>query len=171
MQVATDISPLSPDEINTFFNSIGTSNDTRHIKEYIDLTHESALCYQTIIHKAYDNADAEVFGFCALRTTYDDIDGVPGILVEFLYVRPFYRKRIEKTTQLKYSYVLLDYIIEEALKIQKIVAVNHVYLVPINDKVRKVYEDYGFENIPGSGNNPYEDYMVFNLLDEDPTIY
>jgi len=74
-------------------------------------------------------------------------------------------------TQLKYSYVLLDYIIEEALKIQKIVAVNHVYLVPINDNVRKVYEDYGFENIPGSGNNPYEDYMVFNLLDEDITIY
>ena len=33
-----------------------------------------------------------------------------------------------------------------------------------------VNQDYGFENIPDSGTNQWEDYMVFNLLDEDPTI-
>ncbi len=169
--MATVISPLAPQEVNTFFESIDASNDSSHIQEYIGLTHESATCYQTIIHKAYDLQNEEVFGFCALRTTYDDVDGVPGILVEFLYVKSSYRKVKEEITQIKYSYLLLDYIVEEALKIQKLIAVNHVYLVPINDKVRKVYEEYGFENIPGSGSNPYEDYMVFNLLDEDPTIY
>ncbi|MCX6073750.1 MAG: hypothetical protein NTY39_05470 [Campylobacterales bacterium] len=30
---------------------------------------------------------------------------------------------------------------------------------------------YGFENIPNSGKNAFEDYMVFNLLPNDPTIF
>ncbi|MEN8148120.1 MAG: hypothetical protein ABFR02_10960 [Campylobacterota bacterium] len=164
------ISPLRPQGVNPFFESVDVSNDTKHVQEYISLTHETAACYQTIIHKAYCTEQKNIFGFCALRTTYDDVDGVPGMLVEFLYVKPEYRNTQEKTSQVKYSFLLLDYIVEEAIKIQKLIAINHVYLVPINDKVRKVYEEYGFENIPGSGSNEYEDYMVFNLLDEDPTI-
>ena len=42
--------------------------------------------------------------------------------------------------------------------------------MPISDKMRAIYNEYGFVNIPGSGRNEYEDYMVFNLLDEDPTL-
>ena len=36
--------------------------------------------------------------------------------------------------------------------------------------MRAVYSEYGFVNIPSSGKNEYEDYMAFNLLDEDPTL-
>ena len=39
-----------------------------------------------------------------------------------------------------------------------------------SNKMRSIYNEYGFVNIPGSGKNEFEDYMVFNLLDEDPTL-
>ncbi len=112
--------------------------------------------------------EEEVFGFVSLKLTKDDVDDVLGVLVDFLYVKKDYRKKIEEFSGIKYSYLMLDYVIETALMIQKLVAINHVYLVPISEEVRVVYQDYGFENIPGSGTNQWEDYMVFNLLDEDP---
>jgi hypothetical protein len=123
-----------------------------------------------IIYEGYDLVKEDTFGFFALKTTHDDIDNVPGILVELLYLKSEYRSKIEEFSNTKYSFLLLDYVINVAIDIQKLVAINHVYLVPISDKMRSIYNEYGFVNIPGSGKNKYEDYMVFNLLDEDPTL-
>jgi hypothetical protein len=162
------ITPVAFNELHSCFNSFNFSQDSSHIQEYVNLVKELSFCYQSVIHKVSDGSS--IIGFTALRTTYEDIDGVPGILVEFLYLKKEYRAEIEVSSHIKYSFLVLDYIIEKAIEIQKIVAINHVYLVPINDKVRQVYYEYGFENIPGSGKNEFEDYMVFNLLEEDPTI-
>ena len=60
--------------------------------------------------------------------------------------------------------------IETVIKIQKEIVIDYIYLVPINDKVRTIYSKYGFENIANSGNSGFEDYMVFNLSEEDFTI-
>ena len=108
--------------------------------------------------------------FFALKTTHDNIDNVLGIIVEFLYLKSKDRSKIEEFSNTKYSFLLLDYVMNVAIDIQKLVTINHVYLVPISDKIRIIYNEYGFVNIPGSGKNEYEDYMVFNLLDEDPTL-
>ena len=164
------ISPLAPTELNSFFRHFDFSTESKHLQEYVSLVKETSLCYQTIIHEAYYAPTEAFFGFIALRTTNGEVEGVPGILVEFLYLKQEYRSKTEELTNSKYSHLLLDYIIETALMLQKQVAINHVYLVPINEKVRKLYNDYGFVNLPDSGKNQYEDYMVFNLLDEDPTI-
>ena len=71
---------------------------------------------------------------------------------------------------LSFSYFILDYVIETAIKIQKEIVIDYIYLVPINDKVRTIYSKYGLENNPNSGNSGFEDYMVFNLSEEDFTI-
>ena len=159
------ISQVPFNDLNSFFKSFDFTQDSAHIQKYISFIQEASFCYQNIIHDLYDVAEEEVIGFTALSTT-KEVDNISGILVEFLYVKPQYRGKIDEMSQTKYSHLLLDYIITTGLK----VAINHIYLVPIDDKVRKIYHKYGFENIPGSGKNEYEDYMVFNLLDEDPTI-
>lgn len=164
------ISPIPLGGLTSFFTNFNFTQDSQNLQNYIDLVQETSHCYQSIIHEAYSLIEEESFGFISLRTTYDDIDGVPGVLVEFLYLKEKYRSNTEEFSQIKYSFLLLDYIIEVAIKVQRQVAINHVYLVPINDKVRDVYKAYGFENIPNSGQNEYEDYMVFNLLEEDPTL-
>lgn len=151
------ISPLSAQELEPLFKRLDFSKDSEHIKKYISIVREIAACQQVVIYEAYD-------------LSKDDIDNVPGIIVEFLYLKVEYRSKIEEFSNIKYSFLLLDHIINIAIDIQKLVAINHVYLVPISDKMRAIYDEYGFVNIPDSGKNEYEDYMVFNLLDEDPTL-
>jgi len=163
------ISQISFDDLSSFFKSFDFTQDSVHIQKYISFIQEASFCYQNIIHELYDAAEEEIIGFTALSTT-KEVDNISGILVEFLYIKPQYRGKTDQMSQTKYSHLLLDYIITTALKIQKQVAINHIYLVPIDNKVREIYHKYGFENIPGSGSNEFEDYMVFNLLDEDPTI-
>jgi len=164
-----EISQVSFQSINSFFDGFNFVDDTKHIQKYISFIQEASLCYQNIIHQIYDANKEETVGFIALSTTRE-VDDISGVLVEFLYLKPDYRGKIDNVSQQKYSYIALDYIIVTAIEIQKKIAINHIYLVPIDNKVRKIYNRYGFENIPGSGSNEFEDYMVFNLLDEDPTI-
>ncbi len=164
------INPLSAKNLKSFFDKFDFEKDSEHIKQYISLVKELAFCQQVIIYEGYDLVKEDAFGFFALKTTHDDIDNVPGIIVEFLYLKSEYRSKIEESSNTKYSFLLLDYVINVAIDIQKLVAINHVYLVPISDRMRTIYTEYGFVNIPGSGKNEYEDYMVFNLLDEDPTL-
>ena len=163
------ISQVSFNDLSSFFKSFDFTQDSTHIQKYINFIQEASFCYQNIIHELYDLAEDEVIGFTALSTT-KEVDDISGILIEFLYLKPKYRGKTDEMSQTKYSHLLLDYIITTAIKIQKQVAINHIYLVPIDNKVREIYHKYGFENIPGSGSNEFEDYMVFNLLDEDPTI-
>lgn len=164
------IHPLQAEDLKPFFDKVDFSKESEHIKQCIVSTREIASCQQVVIYNGYDLAKNNIFGFFALKTTNDAVDNVPGIMLEFLYLKSEYRSKVEKLSNTKYSYLLLDYIIDIAIDIQKLVAINHVYLVPISDKMRTVYSEYGFINIPSSGKNEYEDYMAFNLLDEDPTL-
>ncbi len=62
------------------------------------------------------------------------------------------------------EYILHDYIIGQlGMDVKKKIGINHLILAPINDKVRKLYEDMGFESIPGSKASELEDWMIFNL--------
>ncbi len=164
------LSPLHVSELDNFFKEFDFSKDEAHTREYLGIIQESAYCQQIIIHKAFGIVNEESFGFVALGITHDNVDNVPGLLVEFIYLKPKYRNNVAEFSNTKYSYIVLDYVIEVALKLQKQIAMNHVYLVPINEKVRSVYLDYGFINIPSNGKDENEDFMLFNLLDEDPVL-
>lgn len=163
------IEPILFEDLSTFFTSFNLKNDEPHIQKYFGFIQEASFCYQNIIHKIYNKNTDTIIGFVALSTT-KEVDDISGILIEFLYLLPQYRGKVEPNSTTKYSYLLLDYIIALGIDIQKQIAINHIYLVPISDEIRALYSVYGFENIPASGNNEFEDYMVFNLLDNDPTI-
>ena len=158
-------SEVAFDDLASFFKQFDFTSDTSNIQQYVSLIQEVGFLRHNIIHELYDLANDEVIGFTALSIS-NEVDDLPGVLVEFLYLKSKYRGKVDEFSNEKYSSIFLDYIIKLALDIQKKVAINHVYLVPINEKVRKIYENYGFENLPSSGSNEYEDYMVFNLLED-----
>lgn len=92
------ISPLSAQELEPLFKRLDFSKDSEHIKKYISIVREIAACQQVVIYEAYD-------------LSKDDIDNVPGIIVEFLYLKVEYRSKIEEFSNIKYSFLLLDHII------------------------------------------------------------
>lgn len=159
------ITPLSQNSLTSFFDSFDFHSESEHIQKLVSLLCETANCYQNIIHAGFNGETP--YGFISLKIT-NDVDNIAGLLIEFLYVQP--HLRYKNTDEPRNSYALLDYAITLALELQKQVAINHVYLIPINTNKRSLYEEYGFENIPNSGKNAFEDYMVFNLLPNDPTI-
>jgi len=85
------ITPLSAQELESFFKKLDFSKDSEHIQKYISIVRETAACQQVVIYKAYDLSKDDIFGFFALKTTHDDIDNIPGIIVEFLYLKVEYR--------------------------------------------------------------------------------
>jgi len=160
------ITPLSSEALSDFFLSFDFSCESEALQAFIGLLRETASHRQNIIHTSY--ADQIPFGFVSLKIT-NDVDNIPGLLIEFLYVKPQFRQRNVGDAP-RYSFSLLDDVIMLAFELQKIVAINHVFLIPVDENKRAMYLEYGFENIPGSGKNPFEDFMVFNLLAEEITL-
>lgn len=157
------ITALPPESLSDFFASFDFSSETQALQAFIGLLRETASHGQNIIHAGY--IDGIPFGFVSLKMT-GDVDDIPGLLIEFLYVKPEYRQKTIGDTP-RHSFALLDDVIILALELQKIVAINHVFLIPVDENKRAMYLEYRFENLPGSGNNPFEDFMVFNLLAEE----
>jgi len=118
-----------------------------------------------VIHACYDLKEEQYCGFLNLGTT-TDIDDLVSIAIEFIFVEPTYRKRIfEELYGIKLSeYLLVDYVIDEiGTNVKESIGINTVALVPIADKVRNIYEEMGFQSIPKSGKNEFEDWMVFAI--------
>lgn len=157
------ITPLSSETLSDFFHSFDFTGESDALQAFIGLLRETAFHRQNIIHAGY--VDQIPFGFISLKIT-NDVDNIPGLLIEFLYIKPEFRQKTLGGTP-RYSFSLLDDVIMLAFELQKVVAINHVFLIPVDENKRSMYLEYGFENIPGSGKNPFEDFMVFNLLSEE----
>lgn len=154
------IRPLSSESLSEFFTSFDFSSEPKALQNFIGLLRETASHRQNIIHACY-NGEMPI-GFLSLKIT-NDVDNIPGLLIEFLYIKPEYRQKTIGDSP-RYSFALLDDVIILAFELQKIVAINHIFLIPVDENKRSLYLEYGFENIPCSGKNPFEDFMVFNLL-------
>jgi hypothetical protein len=157
------ITPLLPHTLSDFFTSFDFSHEAKPLQDFIGLLRETASHRHNIIHAGY-LGDTPI-GFVSLKIT-GDVDNIPGLLIEFLYLKPEFRQKTVGDTP-RYSFSILDDVIMLAFELQKTVAINHVFLIPVDENKRSIYLKYGFENIPGSGKNPYEDFMVFNLLAEE----
>jgi len=105
--------------------------------------------------------------YCAIMnvTTNHEIDDLTCFALDFIFIEKEYRKKELEHINCKLSeYILHDYLIGElGMDLKKKIGINYLILTPINDKVRKLYEDIGFVSIPDSKENEFEDWMTFNL--------
>ncbi len=145
------------------------SLDFPNCKEVFDNTIELAYDQEdvlatNVIHVCYDNLEEE---YCAIIniTTNHEIDDLTCLAVDFVFIEEKYRKKELDHINCKLSkYIFHDYILGElGMDIKKKIGINHLILTPINEKVRKLYEDMGFLSIPNSRQSELEDWMIFNL--------
>lgn len=162
--------PSSSSDIKCFQDALDApTSDKQHVGRFIQENFDFAYQNLTILHAAYDPEKQTYIGFASLRVDVK-IEGLPGLYVELIYLKPEYRNTLNPQTDQKYSFDLLDHVFSIGNILQKNSAVNHIFLVPVTDKVRETYRAYGFEDLPSSGPNVFEDYMVLNLIDEDASI-
>jgi hypothetical protein len=86
--------------------------------------------------------------------------------VDFLFIEKEYRgKRFKEIGDIKLSeYLLIDYLAYTiGSYVKDNLGINIMSITPINEKVRKVYENLDFITIDGSGSKKEEDWMVYTL--------
>ena len=161
------IQQIHANELNIFLAKFKPNYDLPKLKEIFEGTLE--LCFDqedvlstNIIHACYDTQEDR---YCAILNvgTNTAIDDLVSINVEFLFIEKEYRGKIFKELDnLKLSKSLLvDYIANLiGTRIKSEIGINMISITPINEKVRKIYEDMNFITIDGSGSKKEEDWMV-----------
>ena len=78
------------------------------------------------------------------------LDNAPAVLIDYIYIRPQDRKmdfEIGKGNFMKLSQLLVEFSIECALNVRKIVGVHLLILEPAHDKLIPFYKSLGFSQI------------------------
>lgn len=163
------VESIKADDLNNFLDIYKPCFDFPNIEEIFNRTLELAynqedVSFTNVIHACYDNEKEKYCAILNIGTT-TAIDDTVSIDVEFLFIEKEYRKNLFKELDSKLSeFLLLDYVIGElGLKIKNNIGISIIALTPINEKVRKTYEEIGFESISESGSNKFEDWMIFNF--------
>ena len=167
------IKTIRESDLETLFREYQPNFTINKVKEIFNRTYQ--LCFNinneinftNVIHTCYDRQEKQ---YCAILNigTYIVEDTI-SINVEFLFVEPNYRKKkfIELGNRKLSQYLLLDYVIGEiGIDAKRNFGIGWVALTPISKEVRELYTNYGFVSIKGSGNNKYEDWMIFNIPQE-----
>lgn len=163
------VQPISEDTLGDFLDAYKPTFDFPHIEEIFKRTLELVFSHNdvnftNVIHACFDLQDERYCGILNIGTT-TEIDNIASIHVEFVFIEPEYRKLIfDGIDCTLLEFLLLDYTIGQVgLPIKSNIGIGTVALTPINEKVRKRYEQLGFESIKDSGSNKFEDWMVFNI--------
>jgi len=76
------------------------------------------------------------------------IDDFPSLQVDYLFVNNSYRgRKLDILDDTKTSNYLIEFSIEIAKELQKIVGLKYLVLLPDNDKLKSIYKDMGFKQL------------------------
>lgn len=160
---------IDKSNLKSFFSNYKPTFDLPNSEEIFNRTTELAydnedILATNVIHACYDLEEEKYCAIMNLGTT-TAVDDLVSIDVEFLFIEKEYRKNELEGIDSKLSkYLLQDYLIGEvAINIQKNIGINYIAIAPLNDKIRSVYEDYGYESILREKDDFYEDWMVFTI--------
>ncbi len=166
------VETLRQNELGDFFSKkyIPSFDFPPYCKQVFDNTYELAFdnsdaSATIVVHACYDQISEQYCAIMFIGTT-TAIDDRASIAIEYIFIEPSYRKQIfTELNNMKLSeFLLLDYaLVQIGLSVKEKIGINFISLVPINEKVRVIYEDMGFTTIKNSGTNQDEDWMIFNI--------
>jgi len=153
--------------IDFFSNEYKPNFDLPKLKDIFDTTIE--LCYDNedelstnVIHACFDIEQQRYCGFINIGTS-TIIDDLVSLNVEFLFLEKDYRGKVFKELDnIKLSrFLLIEYLATKlGVSVKDNFAINMISITPINEKVRKSYENLNFVTIDGSGSKKEEDWMI-----------
>jgi len=164
------IKQIEASELNHFLDLYKPDFDYKKVNEIFEDTLE--LCFDqddvlstNVIHACYDTKEEKYCAILNIGTT-TAIDDLVSINVEFLFIEKAYRNiKFKELNDIKLSKSLLvDYIASNiGTRIKSEIGINIISITPINEKVRRTYEEMNFMTIDGSGSKKEEDWMIYYI--------
>lgn len=165
------IEPIKQSKLESFFkDQYSPAFDLPNTEEIFKNTFELAFDNEdakatTVIHACYDQVQEKYCAFINIGTT-TQIDDIASLAIEYIFIESDYRKvQFHELGNMKLSeYLLLDYTIGTiGFNVKEQIGIHVIGLVPVNEKVREIYENMGFISLPKSGSHENEDWMIFNI--------
>ena len=164
------IKAIPVDDLKYFLSTYNLNFDLPKLEDIFEGTleicfNQDDVSYTNVIHACYDTKEKK---YCAILNlgTANAVDDLVSINIDFLFIEKEYRSKVFKEiNNMKLSkFLLIAYI---AMNIGQTAKDNFgigiLTITPINEKVRKIYEDLNFITIDGSGSKKEEDWMIYYI--------
>ena len=115
-----------------------------------------ALNNKTRLHILCDERDKVSIPCGLIALNFEMVGEFSSLSIDLLFISKSYRGIHYDDIDNKISYFLLDFALQEAIEMNKISKLDAVILTPINECVKNVYIQYGFEEFD-------EDWLYLSL--------
>ena len=111
---------------------------------------------QTRIHILYDLKDSAKIPCGLISLNFEMVGEFSALSVDLIFVSLPYRDKYFEELESKISSYLLQFALHEAINMNSISKLDAVLLTPINECVKKVYLNFGFEEMS-------DDWLYFSI--------
>jgi hypothetical protein len=126
-------------------------------KDLLDNIVIRALENKTRLHILYDERTKESIPCGLIALNFETVGEFSSLSVDLLFISKQYRGLYFYEINSKISYFLLDFALQEATDMNQISKLDAVLLTPINNCVKNVYIQYGFQE--------FDDDWLYILVD------
>lgn len=116
--------------------------EEQYIKQMVN-THNHG---ETKIYLLQEVTENKIYGFIALSAT--KLDKKPALLIDYLFTVVNYRKMVfVDLNNKKVSDYLLEFGLDMALQVRKLIAIKYILLEIADDKLKTFYQQVGFQTL------------------------
>ncbi len=110
------------------------------------------------LHILYDERDANSTPCALIALNFELVGSFSALCIDFIFISKSYRGVFFEEIDSKISFYLLNFALQEAIGMNRVSQLDAVILTPINECVKEVYTEFGFEE--------FDDGWMYLLIDD-----
>jgi len=110
------------------------------------------------LHILYDERDDKSIPCALIALNFEMVGSFSALCIDFIFISKSYRGKFFEEINSKISFYLLNFALQEAIQMNEISQLDAVILTPINECVKEVYIEFGFEE--------FDDGWMYLLIDD-----
>jgi len=110
------------------------------------------------LHILYDERDNQSIPCGLIALNFEIVGSFSALSIDFIFISKTYRGKVFDEIDSKISFYLLNFALQEAIIMNGVSQLDAVILTPINECVKEVYAEFGFEE--------FEDGWMYLLIDD-----
>ena len=110
------------------------------------------------LHVLYDERDGNSIPCALIALNFEIVGSFSALCIDFIFISKSYRRKVFSEINSKISFYLLNFALQEAMQMNEISQLDAVILSPINECVKEVYIEFGFEE--------FDDGWMYLLIDD-----
>jgi len=119
---------------------------------------KQTLSKKSRLHILYDERDENSIPCGLISLNFEMVGSFSALCIEFIFISNSYRGLFFEEINSKISFYLLNFALQEAIQMNEISQLDAVILTPINECVKRVYLEFGFEE--------FDDGWMYLLIDD-----